>query len=243
MNWSEAKVRWAALGYNQEEFSRKLQAAFPGHQGLSASRLSRKAATQEVVEPAIEQWILGLPPRPGRQASASGLGAGTSVPAAQPPAVPPQATAPTAVPTWPRGRLASALWAATAAVVIFALSQYLMFTYIPTRLVPARTDEECKRGDPTPTSPAPNGSEASRERSASGARLPSQPLPNQARPPCPSRMDKIINGGCWLGPLPGEEPPCSEGRFEHQGGCYYPSAETRQPGQPYSDEHLDGGTP
>jgi len=66
MNWAEAKARWTALGYNQAEFSRKLQSVFTDVQGLSPSRLSRKAASAQAVEPRIEEWISSLPPRPGR---------------------------------------------------------------------------------------------------------------------------------------------------------------------------------
>ncbi len=59
--------------------------------------------------------------------------------------------------------------------------------------------------------------------------IPKQPLPGQRRPPCQRRWEVVINGGCWK-LLAGSEPPCGEGEYEWQGGCYDPAlSRTRAP--------------
>jgi hypothetical protein len=59
--------------------------------------------------------------------------------------------------------------------------------------------------------------------------IPKQPLPGQRRPPCQRRWEVVINGGCWK-LLAGSEPPCGEGEYEWQGGCYDPAlTRTRAP--------------
>ena len=46
------------------------------------------------------------------------------------------------------------------------------------------------------------------------------PRPGQLRPPCkPPRVE--INGGCW-GHLIGERPPCGDGAYAWEDGCYWP---------------------
>ncbi len=57
---------------------------------------------------------------------------------------------------------------------------------------------------------------------ALGRPIPSKPYPDQRRPPC-ERGEKEINGGCWVGPLRDEVPPCGDKMFEYQGGCYFAS--------------------
>jgi len=238
MNWAEAKAHWMALGYNQEEFSRKLQKAFPARQGLSASRLSRKAAAQEPIEADLEQWIRALAPRAGHQGRSAAALAGMPVAPAQ---IGARATrAPLHVPepavfAW---KLPPALWglAAGGFSVVVALLLLLLVR------MPAPRPEPLPNGS-TAMMPAPVLSETPQGQVARGAQIPAQPLPGQARPPCPSRMDKIINGGCWIGPIPGEVPPCPPADFEQQGGCYASRPETRTRPPQYSDEHLDGGQP
>jgi len=244
MNWAEAKAHWMALGYNQEEFSRKLQAAFPGRQGLSASRLSRKAIVQEAVEPDVEQWIRSLSPRAGHQARFTAPSTGTSAPAQTAQATQTGANASQTPAQMPPPTVLQ--WSPSPALVVTVASLYLLnlvlFVLILNRLPPPRASDD--RLNNNTTTPAPVQPEAARDQGGSGVRVPPQPLSTQARPPCPSRLDKVINGGCWSGPLPGEDPPCTEGHYEHKGGCYTPIAETRRPPPlPYSDDHLDGGQP
>jgi hypothetical protein len=57
---------------------------------------------------------------------------------------------------------------------------------------------------------------------ALGRPMPSKPHPDQRRPPC-ERGEKEINGGCWVGPLRDEVPPCGAKMFEYEGGCYFAS--------------------
>ncbi|KFE67131.1 protein kinase domain-containing protein [Hyalangium minutum] len=62
-----------------------------------------------------------------------------------------------------------------------------------------------------------------------GRSMPSKPFPLQRRPPC-NRGEKEINGGCWIGPIDAEKPPCGDQMFDYEGRCYFASfGENRQP--------------
>ncbi|HYI02176.1 serine/threonine protein kinase [Hyalangium sp.] len=68
-----------------------------------------------------------------------------------------------------------------------------------------------------------------------GRPMPSKPFPNQRRPPCEPRVEKEIVGGCWIGPLEGERPPCGERMFDWENRCYlvsYDQAPLPTSGQP-----------
>jgi hypothetical protein len=58
---------------------------------------------------------------------------------------------------------------------------------------------------------------------ALGRSMPSKPHPDQRRPPCEPRMEVEINGGCWVGPIGNQKPPCGEKMFDYEGGCYLAS--------------------
>jgi hypothetical protein len=57
--------------------------------------------------------------------------------------------------------------------------------------------------------------------------IPPQPLPGQRRPPCQRRWEVEINGGCWR-LIAGSEPPCTDGDYEWQGGCYDPALDRKR---------------
>jgi len=61
-----------------------------------------------------------------------------------------------------------------------------------------------------------------------GRPMPTTPLPGQRKPPC-RRGEKEINGGCWLGPLKDELPPCGNTLFDYQGECYAATGESPRP--------------
>ncbi len=62
-----------------------------------------------------------------------------------------------------------------------------------------------------------------------GRAMPSKPFPGQRRPPC-IRGEREIYGACWLGPIEGQEPPCGDRMFDHEGRCYFASFDQdRQP--------------
>jgi serine/threonine protein kinase len=68
-----------------------------------------------------------------------------------------------------------------------------------------------------------------------GRSMPSKPFPNQRRPPCEPRVEKEIVGGCWIGPLGDERPPCGEKMFDWENRCYlvsYNPAPQPTSGQP-----------
>lgn len=69
--------------------------------------------------------------------------------------------------------------------------------------------------------------------SSLGRAMPKQPFPNQRRPPC-ERGERAINGGCWVGPIDLEKPPCGEKMFDYEGRCYFASFDG--PRQPTSEE-------
>lgn len=66
-----------------------------------------------------------------------------------------------------------------------------------------------------------------------GRPMPNQPYPGQRRPPC-ERGERAINGGCWVGPIDMEKPPCGEKMFDYEGRCYFVSFES--PRQTTSDQ-------
>jgi len=68
---------------------------------------------------------------------------------------------------------------------------------------------------------------------ALGLPMPKQPFPGQRKPPCDPVMEKVINGGCWAGPIGSRQPPCGNVAYDYDGGCYMPSLAA--PRQPTSD--------
>ncbi len=56
-----------------------------------------------------------------------------------------------------------------------------------------------------------------------GRPMPASPYPGQRHPPCDPRAERAINGGCWLGPFKGQEPPCGDRMFDYKGECYMAS--------------------
>jgi eukaryotic-like serine/threonine-protein kinase len=68
---------------------------------------------------------------------------------------------------------------------------------------------------------------------AVGMPMPKNPRQGQKRPPCgPGQV--AVNGACWAGPIKGQEAPCPQGMFDHQGECYFPIFDT--PRQPTSED-------
>jgi hypothetical protein len=59
-------------------------------------------------------------------------------------------------------------------------------------------------------------------------KMPDKPLPRQKLPPCDSRWEVALNGGCWF-PLTTMKPPCGPGEYEWQGGCYFPARPGERP--------------
>jgi serine/threonine protein kinase len=53
-----------------------------------------------------------------------------------------------------------------------------------------------------------------------GRPMPSKPFPGQRRPPCVPRLEREIVGGCWLGPIKDQAPPCGNQMFDYQGECF-----------------------
>lgn len=68
---------------------------------------------------------------------------------------------------------------------------------------------------------------------ALGLPMPKQPLPGQRKPPCDPILERVINGGCWLGPIGTRKPPCGNLGYDYDGGCYAPNY--NGPRQPTSD--------
>jgi eukaryotic-like serine/threonine-protein kinase len=63
-----------------------------------------------------------------------------------------------------------------------------------------------------------------------GRPMPSKPFPGQRRPPCEPRVEKEIFGGCWLGPIEDQKPPCGDRMFDYEGKCFLASYDQgRQP--------------
>jgi eukaryotic-like serine/threonine-protein kinase len=53
-----------------------------------------------------------------------------------------------------------------------------------------------------------------------GLPMPKTPQPGQKKPPCgPGQV--AVNGSCWAGPIKGQEAPCQQGMFDHEGECYF----------------------
>jgi hypothetical protein len=53
-----------------------------------------------------------------------------------------------------------------------------------------------------------------------GEPIPKKPPEGQKKPPCgPGQV--AINGACWAGPIKGQEAPCQQGMFDHEGECYF----------------------
>jgi eukaryotic-like serine/threonine-protein kinase len=66
-----------------------------------------------------------------------------------------------------------------------------------------------------------------------GRSMPKQPFPGQRKPPCEERVEKAINGACWVG-VADEKPPCGPKMFDHEDRCYLPSYDA--PRQPASEK-------
>ncbi|WP_224246105.1 serine/threonine protein kinase [Hyalangium gracile] len=66
-----------------------------------------------------------------------------------------------------------------------------------------------------------------------GAKMPNTPLPGQRKPPCEPRLQRVINGGCWV-PIGTAKPPCGPTAVDYEGGCYMPVYDA--PRQPTSGE-------
>jgi len=66
-----------------------------------------------------------------------------------------------------------------------------------------------------------------------GRAMPKTPLSGQRKPPC-ERGEREINGGCWVGPIGDETPPCGDTMFDYAGRCYKVSVD--MPRQPTSDQ-------
>jgi serine/threonine protein kinase len=67
-----------------------------------------------------------------------------------------------------------------------------------------------------------------------GVPMPKSPLPGQRRPPCEARVEKAINGACWV-VVGDEKSPCGSRMFDYEERCYVPSFDA--PRQPTSEEH------
>jgi len=67
-----------------------------------------------------------------------------------------------------------------------------------------------------------------------GRPMPSKPFPGQKKPPCDPRTQRVINGGCWIGPISNAKPPCGNEAYDGDDGCYVPLIVT--PRQPTSKE-------
>lgn len=46
-----------------------------------------------------------------------------------------------------------------------------------------------------------------------GAKVPWKPFEGQRKPPCEPRLQREVNGGCWVATE--HKPPCPEGTYEH----------------------------
>lgn len=55
-----------------------------------------------------------------------------------------------------------------------------------------------------------------------GAKVPGKPFEGQRKPPCEPRLQKQVNGGCWVVLKAEPAPHCPEGSFEHRGECLLP---------------------
>jgi hypothetical protein len=83
-----------------------------------------------------------------------------------------------------------------------------------------RAEKTTGRGDsplPAPERAGPREPEQQKI----GAEMPARPLPGQLLPPCKKPMVEI-RGGCWVGPIEDEKPPCGKQSFAWQGRCYWP---------------------
>jgi len=66
-----------------------------------------------------------------------------------------------------------------------------------------------------------------------GRPMPSKPYPNQRRPPCEPRVEREINGACWV-VVGTERPPCGDRMFDWEDRCYLASYNEGQ--QPTSEQ-------
>jgi hypothetical protein len=80
----------------------------------------------------------------------------------------------------------------------------------------------------SPPSALPSGSSLEPERGNLGANILKDPLPGQLRPPCKKPMIEI-NGGCWVGPIEDESPPCVNQFYEWKNRCYWPVVGPQKP--------------
>ncbi|MCY1073827.1 hypothetical protein [Archangium lansingense] len=59
--------------------------------------------------------------------------------------------------------------------------------------------------------------------------MPQGPFKGQNRPPCKSKHEVVIRGGCWVEIA--SRPPCGDDAFEHEGKCYMPGYSAPRPPQ------------
>ncbi|WP_375770282.1 hypothetical protein NR798_05150 [Archangium gephyra] len=59
--------------------------------------------------------------------------------------------------------------------------------------------------------------------------MPQGPFRGQNRPPCKSRFEVVIRGGCWVAIE--ARPPCGEDAYELEGKCYLPGYSAPRPPQ------------
>lgn len=59
--------------------------------------------------------------------------------------------------------------------------------------------------------------------------MPQGPFQGQNRPPCKSRFEVVIRGGCWVEIA--ARPPCGEDAYEYEGKCYLPGYTAPRPPQ------------
>jgi len=88
-------------------------------------------------------------------------------------------------------------------------------------------------GDAALASAAPAAPGASTEQPGVRLRVPKEPLDGQKRPPCHSRWEVQLNGGCWFSNV-GMKPPCGPREYEWQERCYLPVWAADRP--PTSDQ-------
>jgi serine/threonine protein kinase len=80
----------------------------------------------------------------------------------------------------------------------------------------------------TPLSAPESASAFEPARGDIGAEMPKNPLPGQLQPPCKRPMVEL-QGGCWVGPIEDELPPCGKQTYAWATRCYRPIILPQQP--------------